>query len=228
MSKYNVLIVDDEEDICEILKFNLQSENITVKTLNSAEEVLNESLDDYHLILLDVMMGGMSGFQLADKIRHELNNDIPIIFLTAKDTENDLLTGFNIGADDYIYKPFSIKEVGARVNAVLKRKSLGGESKLDVLKVKDLELDANKKTVHIGGELIGLTKTEYEILSLLISHEEKIYSRDDIIAHVWDDNTYVSSRTVDVHITRLRKKINEYGKYIRNKSGYGYCFAINN
>lgn len=230
MNKYNILVVDDEEDICEILKFNLQDENTKVKTLHSGEDVLKEDIEQYDLLLLDVMMGGISGFQLADKLRQERHIETPIIFITAKDSENDMLTGFNLGGDDYISKPFSIKEVSARVKAVLKRqiKKVNQEQEEEnkPIVVEDLEINTVKKIVKIAGETIKLTKKEYDILYLLISKENKLLTRDDILNSVWSDDTYVSSRTIDVHITRLRKKIDKYGNYIRNRSGFGYCFSV--
>jgi len=228
MNKYNILVVDDEEDICEILKFNLQDENTKVKTLHSGEDVLKEDIEQYDLLLLDVMMGGISGFQLADKLRQERHIETPIIFITAKDSENDMLTGFNLGGDDYISKPFSIKEVSARVKAVLKRqvKKVNQEEENKPIVIEDLEINTVKKIVKIAGETIKLTKKEYDILYLLISKENKLLTRDDILNSVWSDDTYVSARTIDVHITRLRKKIDKYGNYIRNRSGFGYCFSV--
>jgi len=230
MNKYKILVVDDEEDICEILKFNLQDENTKVTTLHSGEDVLKEDIEQYDLLLLDVMMGGISGFQLADKLRQERHIETPIIFITAKDSENDMLTGFNLGGDDYISKPFSIKEVSARVKAVLKRqvKKVNQEQEEEnkPIVVEDLEINTVKKIVKIAGETIKLTKKEYDILYLLISKENKLLTRDDILNSVWSDDTYVSARTIDVHITRLRKKIDKYGNYIRNRSGFGYCFSV--
>lgn len=227
MNRYNILVADDEEDICEILKFNLQDENTHVTTLHSGEDVLKEDLKQYDLLLLDVMMGGISGFQLADKLRQEYHIQTPIIFITAKDSENDMLTGFNLGGDDYISKPFSIKEVSARVKAVLKRNARQEKQKVEdeIISINELSINTVKKTVKLSGEIIKLTKKEYDILFLLISKENKLLTRDDILSHVWSDDTYVSSRTIDVHITRLRKKIGEYGHFIRNRSGFGYCFS---
>ena len=228
MSEYRILIVDDEEDICEILKFNLQDNNTDVKTLHSAEEVLKEDINEYDILLLDVMMEGLSGFQLADKLRKDLNIDIPIIFITAKDSENDMLTGFNLGGDDYISKPFSVKEVSARVKAVLKRQSHKNQKDKEqeqYINIEKLCIDTIKKTLKINNTPIKLTKKEYDILLLLISKNGNLLSRDEILNKVWQEDSYVSARTVDVHIARLRKKLEQYGPYIRNRSGFGYCFS---
>jgi len=227
MNNNKILVVDDEEDICEILKFNLQDDNTDVTTVNSGEEVLNLNINQFDLILLDVMMGGISGFKLADKIRKELKSEVPIIFITAKDAENDMLTGFNLGADDYISKPFSVKEVSARVKAVLKRRPQREEEKeiQEHITYETIDINTINKTVKIDGEHIKLTKKEYEILKLLIIKDGKVLSRDEILNNVWQDDSFVVSRTVDVHIARLRKKLGEYGSYIRNRSGFGYCFS---
>ena len=223
-----ILIVDDEQDICEILEFNLANEGFDVTCANSAEEALEKITSDHALILLDVMMGGMSGFKMAEKLRKE-NNNMPIIFLTAKDTENDMLTGFSVGGDDYISKPFSIKEVIARVKVVLKRYNKPNQSAQPVNENKklafgNLAIDFEMKEVFINGESIGLTKTEFEILTLLASNPTRIFSREDMIEHLWKDAPYVTERTVDVHITRLRKKLGNMANLISSRSGYGYCF----
>ncbi|MDR1369179.1 MAG: response regulator transcription factor [Dysgonamonadaceae bacterium] len=219
------LVVDDEPDIREILQFNLESEGFAVDTAVSAEQalkLLNEN--SYQLILLDVMMGGMSGFRMAEKLRKE-GISIPIIFLTAKDTENDMLTGFSIGGDDYISKPFSIKEVIARVKAVLKRtekdSEASGKKKLDF---DGLVIDLESKQIHINEMSVMLTKKEFEILYLLFKNPSRVYSREEILDKVWGDESYVLERTVDVHVTRLRKKLGSHAVYIANRSGYGYCF----
>lgn len=227
MEQQRILVVDDEEDLREILQFNLESEGYLVDTAPSAEEALKMLTARYDLILLDVMMGGMSGFKMAEKLRKDLHNTTPIIFLTAKDTENDMLTGFNIGGDDYISKPFSIKEVSARVKAVLKRSgSQGEEQKKQTIDVGEIHIDLNTKCISIHDQIVPITKKEFEILSLLAQSPGKIFSREDILDKVWKDDSYVLERTVDVHITRLRKKLGEQGKHIVNRSGYGYCVEL--
>jgi len=169
------------------------------------------------------MMGGMSGFKLADKIRKELGLSVPIIFLTARETENDMLTGFNVGGDDYLSKPFSIKELVARIKAVLRR----GKNVVIVPKVitiDGMELDLNRKSVTIANETILLTRKEFEILILLVSHKGKYLSRQEILDRIWSDDVIVTERNVDVNIARLRKKIGKYGNLIKGRTGYGYCF----
>ena len=225
MDKQRILVVDDEEDLREILKFNLESEGYLVDTAPSAEEALKMLTEEYDLILLDVMMGGMSGFKMAEKLRKDFHNSTPIIFLTAKDTENDMLTGFNIGGDDYISKPFSIKEVSARVKAVLKRAgSLNAVNKKQVIDIGEMHIDLSTKCVSIHDQLIPITKKEFEILKLLLENKGNVFSREEILSRIWKDEVYVLDRTIDVNITRLRKKIGPYGKNIVTRLGFGYCF----
>lgn len=221
-----LLIVDDEADIREILQFNLENEGYIVDMAESAESAEKILLPEHGLILLDVMMGGISGFKFADKLRKN-GNSTPIIFLTAKDTENDMLTGFSIGGDDYISKPFSIKEVIARVKSVLKRSHIAGKEKREAptLTYGTLVIDLDMKSVTIDGKPIELTKTEFNILVLLFENEEKIFSRSDILKKAWEGDGIVLERTVDVHIARLRKKISPYGNHIVNRTGYGYIFS---
>jgi DNA-binding response OmpR family regulator len=221
-----ILIVDDEEDLCEILQYNLDNEGYDTDVVHSAEEAIKMPIHDYDLLLLDVMMGPMSGFKLADKLRKEFNNNVPIIFLTARDTENDILTGFSLGADDYIAKPFSVNELTARVKAVLKRTRGEKIKSQTIIKFGKIELDTAKKRLIINEEKIDLTKKEYEILRLLLENQTKVFSRDDILLRVWGDDVIVTERTVDVNITRLRTKLGEYGQCLRNKTGYGYYFEF--
>ena len=222
----HILVVDDEEDLCEILKFNLETEGYEADTAYSAEEALTLNLTDYDLLLLDVMMGEISGFKLASMLKkNEKTAHIPIIFLTAKDTENDMLTGFNLGADDYISKPFSIKQVQARVKAVLRR-SMEEKKPVNenILTYNTLKLDTQRIKATINGEEVALTKKEFEILKLLLENINHVFSREEILSRVWKDEVYVLDRTIDVNITRLRKKIGEYGKNIVTRLGFGYCF----
>ena len=226
MNEYRILVVDDEEDLCEILKFNLENEGYGVDTANSAEEALKMDLSQYHLLLLDVMMGEISGFRMANMLKKEKDTThIPIIFITAKDSENDTITGFNLGAADYISKPFSIREVMVRVKAVLRRTATPLPVKEEeVLEYKGLTLNIPQKKVSIDGTEVPLTKKEFEILMLFLQNKGRVFSREDILAKVWNDEVYVLDRTIDVNITRLRKKIGEYGKRIVTRLGYGYCF----
>ena len=218
-----ILIVDDEKDLCEILEFNLTSEGFYTEVVNSAEEAMKKHLDTFDLILLDVMMGEMSGYKMASKVRKELKLAVPIIFLTARTSENDLLTGFNVGGDDYISKPFSIKEVIARVKAILKRgvsESFSG----NIFKIQGLEVDTASKNVSIDKKSVNLTRKEFEILVLLLKHQGQYIEREEILNRIWSDDIIVTERNVDVNIARLRKKLGNYGEFIKGKSGYGYCF----
>lgn len=225
MNDYRILVVDDEEDLCEILKFNLEMEGYTVDTANSAEEALKLDIRQYNLLLLDVMMGEISGFKMARMLKADKDTaEIPIIFITAKDTENDTITGFNLGADDYISKPFSLREVIMRVKAVLRRTASVQVKEEEQLQYKGLIINIPQKKVTIDGEEASLTKKEFEILLLLLQNQGRVFSREDILAKVWHDEVYVLDRTIDVNITRLRKKIGNYGKYIVTRLGYGYCF----
>ena len=226
MNDYRILVVDDEEDLCEILKFNLENEGYEVDTANSAEEALKMDISSYHLLLLDVMMGEISGFKMASMLKKDKKTaHVPIIFITAKDTENDTVTGFNLGADDYISKPFSLREVIARVKAVLRRTVTPETEKApEQITYQTLVIDITKKKVSIDGEEVALTKKEFEILFLLLQNKGRVFSREDILARVWSDEVYVLDRTIDVNITRLRKKIGIYGKRIVTRLGYGYCF----
>ena len=224
---FRILIVEDEEDLNEILQFNLESEGYHIDTAFSAEEALKKDLAVYHLILLDVMMGKISGYSLAQRIRKELRLEVPIIFLTAKDTENDLLTGFNLGADDYITKPFSIKELQARVKVVLRRsKTSPVEEVSNLLTIGEITLDQETKRLLLGDKKIELTRKEYEIISLLAKSPGRIFSREEILRQIWESDVIVIDRTVDVNMTRIRKKMEDYGSYIRNKPGFGYYLEI--
>lgn len=226
MNDYRILVVDDEEDLCEILKFNLENEGYEVDTANSAEEALKLDIASYHLLLLDVMMGEISGFKMANMLKKDKKTEkVPIIFITAKDTENDTVTGFNLGADDYISKPFSLREVIARVKAVLRRTAnTTTEQSPERLVYQSLVIDVTKKKASIDGQEVSLTKKEFEILLLLVQNKGRVFSREDILARIWSDEVYVLDRTIDVNITRLRKKIGIYGKRIVTRLGYGYCF----
>ena len=204
-----ILVVDDEAGIREIIQFNLENAGFEVDCASSAEEALEKLGPEHSLILLDVMMSGMSGFQMAEVLRKEKNNQIPVIFLTAKTDQNDLLTGFSAGGDDYIPKPFSINEVIARVRAV---------------EAGAVRIDVTRKEVFVGGEPVVFSKKEFEVLTLLASHPGQIYSREDIINELWKDAPYVLDRTVDVHIARIRSKLGNCKNYIVNRTGFGYIF----
>lgn len=231
-----ILVVDDEQDICEILQYNLETEGYEVDTANSAEEAMALSINDYSLILLDVMMGEMSGFQMARLLKDNPSTaQIPIIFITALDNEDNIVKGLNIGGDDYIAKPLSLKEVKARVKAVLRRAAVSEkrtdgdapmESKkaLGIVEFEGIRLNLNSKTATTDGEPMSLTKLEFELLALFIQNSNRVFSREELLHRCWPQDVYVLDRTVDVNITRLRKKLGKYGKHIRTRVGYGYSF----
>jgi len=227
MTPYRILVVDDEEDLCEILQFNLETEGYRVDVANSAEEALKLDLSVYKLLLLDVMMGEMSGFKMARQLRDiPKYARIPIVFLTAKDTENDRLTGFTIGADDYISKPFSIREVLARVKAVIRRTAVEEAPTQEelLLEYDGLIMNLNNKKVFVDGVEAQFTKKEFEILKLFLENRNRVFTRDEMLTKVWTDEVVVLDRTIDVNITRLRKKVGRFGKNIVTRLGYGYCF----
>ena len=224
-----ILVVDDEQDICEILQYNLETEGFEVVTANSAEEALQLPLHEFSLILLDVMMGEMSGFQMARRLKDSpATAQIPIIFITALDGEDNLVKGLNIGADDYIAKPLSMKEVKARVRAVLRRTlnmEYGHVIQDNRICYESITLDLNAKTVTLDGEELICTKLEFELLSFFLQHRGRVFSREDLLKYCWPQDVLVLDRTVDVNITRLRKKIGRYGQQIKTRVGYGYCFT---
>lgn len=227
--KQHILVVDDEQDICEIIKFNLKTNGYDVDIANSGEEALGKIATaprPYDLVLLDVMMGGISGFEVAQRLKgNAATENIPIIFLTAKDSENDTITGLNIGADDYISKPFSLQEVMLRIKAVLRRSgSQQDAQQANQLTYGTMVLDRDKKTVLIDGQDVAFTKTEYELLRLLLEEKGRVLSRQELIERAWPDDVLVSDRTVDVNITRMRKKIGRYSSNIVTRLGFGYLF----
>lgn len=214
-----ILVVDDEEDICAILKFNISKEGYEVVTANSAEEALTLDIASFNLLLLDVMMGGMSGFELTGKLKTDPKTaGVPVIFITARDTEDDAVEGLDLGADDYISKPFSIREVVSRVKAVLRRTAAIPDASTGIF------IDDEKKVVTVDGAAVALTRIEYEIFRLLFTNKGKVFPREDILSKVWPDDVIVTDRTVDVNITRLRKKIGEYGNRIVSRHGFGYLY----
>lgn len=224
--KQKILIIDDEQDLCEILQFNLTTAGYQVDTVNSGEEALKKDIKQYDLLLLDVMMPGMSGFELAAGLKlSESTANLPIIFLTALGDEQDKLHGFELGADDYIAKPFSIREVLARVKAVLSRTSPAATN-VQVLTYEGLTMDLTKMTVTVDGNPVQLTKTEYELLKLFLEHRGQVFSRQEVLDKVWPHDVVVTDRTVDVNITRMRKKIGRYSSCIVTRHGFGYLFVV--
>ena len=221
-----ILVVDDEQDLLEILKFNLETEGYEVVTATSAEDALQLDIASFDLLLLDVMMGGMSGFAMARQLKdNPATAQVPIIFLTARDTENDTVTGFNLGADDYISKPFSLREVMVRVRAVLRRTAKeNSEEEAKTLSYQGIVMNLDRKTVSVDGEDIPFTKTEFELLHLLLDERGRVFSRQELIERIWPKDVLVLDRTVDVNITRLRKKIGRFAKCIVTRLGFGYYF----
>lgn len=215
-----IFVIDDEPDICEILRFNLEGAGYQVRTALSAANALQQGIAGTDLILLDIMMPGMDGFALASRLKdNPATASIPIIFLTALDSEEDTIAGFDLGADDYIPKPFSIKEVLARVAAVLRRTG-------DTAHHSDGPgLDHDTRSLIVDGETVTLTRIEYDILSLLMGHPEQLFSREELLQRVWPEDVIVTTRTVDVNITRIRKKLGPYAKHLRTRSGFGYYYS---
>lgn len=235
MRKKRILVVDDEQDLCEILLYNLNAAGYDAEAAYSGETAfeqivnrtrlaLSSSEKSFDLLILDVMMPGMSGFELAERLKgNPATSSIPIIFLTAKDTEDDTLQGFGLGADDYVTKPFSVREVVARVKAVLARSQSTAIGEI-IVSFEGLVLDLGKKSATVDGESVSLTKTEFELLGLLLRHRGQVFSRQQIFDAVWPEDVVVSDRTVDVNITRMRKKIGRYGSCIVSRQGFGYVF----
>lgn len=229
MATERILIVDDEETLCEVLQLNLENEGYDVDIAFSAEQALALDLKSYSLILLDIMMGEISGIKMAKMMKADVRTaDIPIIFCTARDSEDDMVMGLNIGADDYIMKPYTVRNVIARVKSVLRRtaghKGTSVPVKPNILQVDGLVLDMEFKRCIVDGTEVKLARKEFELLAYLISHRGKIVSREQILSRVWSDEVVVLDRTIDVNITRLRSKIGAYGSYIVTRSGFGYGF----
>lgn len=218
-----ILIVDDEPDLCEILRINLEAEGYETEVAHSATEALRKGVEKCDLAVLDVMMPGISGFEMAERMR-TTGIDVPIIFLTAKDREDDKLQGFALGADDYVSKPFSVRELMARVKAVLSRATTANDEVTEHLAYEGLTIDMAQMKATVDGEGLNLTKTELELLRLLLSHRGQVFSRQQLLSEVWPSDVVVTDRTVDVNITRLRKKLGRYGQHIATRLGYGYVF----
>ena len=230
MKGKKILIVDDERDIGDILQFNLHAAGYQAEAVGSAEDAAGRlEAQAYDLVILDVMMPGVSGFEFAKQLKADtLTKHIPIIFLTAKDTEDDALEGFSLGADDYVTKPFSIRELLARVKAVLKRTTPYPRQEQEGLRYEGLSIDADSKTVTIDGEAIALTRTEFDLLRLLLEHRGQLFNRRELLENVWPQDVIVTERTVDVNIARLRKKLRRYASCLVSRTGFGYCFETTN
>lgn len=222
-----ILVVDDEELMCELLQFNLENEGYRVDTCYSAEEALKLNLESYNLLLLDVMMGEVSGIKLAQIVKQTpATAHIPIIFCSAKDCEDDVIEGLNTGADDYVKKPFSMREMAARVKSVLRRQSAMAHKPVsNRLKFDGLVLDLTAHNVFIDDEPVALTRTEFDMLALFMRNINRFFSRNEIFDHVWPEQVIVTDRTIDVNISRIRKKLGKYSSNIVNRSGFGYGFV---
>lgn len=223
-----ILIVDDEETLCDTLGFNLEAEGYEVETAYSAEEALTRNLAQFDLVLLDIMMGEISGTQLARIMKsNPATASVPIIFCTARDTEEDMIRGLDLGADDYIMKPYSLKAVLARIRTVLRRSAsvhTASVEENDAISYKGLVLSARNRSCTVDGNEVRMPRKEFEILLKLASNIGKVFSRGDLLKDIWPDEVVVLDRVVDVNITRIRQKIGPYGKNIVTRSGYGYSF----
>lgn len=220
-----ILVVDDEHIMCELLQFNLENAGYEVDVCYSAEDALKIDLASYDLLLLDVMMGDMSGLTLAQKVKSSAETEnIPIIFCSAKDCDEDVVLGLNCGADDYVKKPFSMREMVARVQNVLRRQSIHKRTSRRLV-FEGLVLDLTARTVDVDGVKTMLTRTEFELLALLMQNQNRFFSRNEIFDNVWPQEVIVTDRTVDVNISRLRKKLGKYSSNIVNRSGFGYAFV---
>lgn len=224
-----ILVVDDEETLCEALRFNLEAEGYQVDVAYSAEEALSLDLTRYDLLLLDIMMGEISGTQLARILRsNPATSSLPIIFCTAKDSEDDMVNGLDLGADDYIMKPYSVRNVLARVRSVLRRTAdapaTASAAQSDVISYKNLAVIPSKKICTVNGEEVKMPRKEFEILRMLMSNIGRVFTREEILNAIWTEEVVVIDRVVDVNITRIRQKIGEYGRNIVTRSGYGYGF----
>lgn len=224
-NRYRILVVDDEETLCEVLRFNLESEGFSVDVACSAEEALTLPLQDYSLVLLDIMMGSMSGTQFAKIMKSRADTSaIPIIFCTAKDGEDDMIAGLELGADDYIVKPYSVRNVIARIRTVLRRTGSDVATHQPLLAYKGVSMDIKSKICTVDSVDVRLPKKEYELLQFFLENRGVIFSRDELLKRIWADDVFVIDRVIDVHINRLRRKLGPYGRHIVTRSGYGYGF----
>jgi DNA-binding response OmpR family regulator len=221
-----ILVVDDDADICDVLQYNLENEGYSTEVAHSAKEAMKRSLHLFDLLLIDAIMGAMSGFNFAEKIRNELKLSVPIIFLSSEHNENDLLTGFNLDGDDYIFKPFSVNEILVRIKAVLNRYPDKHKKNNNIIRYGDVELDTSQKRLLINDECVELTKKEFEMLRVILQNPGKICTREDLLKKIWGKNSNVTARTIDVHISRIRNKLGEFRECLISKTGYGYYFEL--
>ena len=224
-----ILVVDDEETLCEALRFNLEAEGYQCDTALSAEEALGLDLHDYDLVLLDIMMGEISGSQMASIMKaNERTARIPIIFCTARDSDDDMIRGLDLGADDYITKPYSLRNVMARIRSVLRRTGVtraDSAPDADTLRFEGVEIHPSRKVCLVDGREVKMPRKEFEILCKLVTHPGQVFSREELLRQIWPENTVVLDRVVDVNVTRLRSKLGPYGGHIVTRPGYGYVFT---
>ncbi len=214
-----ILVIDDEEGIREGLREYLELEGYTVGAAASAEQALKMDPSSYDLLLLDIMMDGMGGLEMLRRLRADTSTArLAVILLTALDAEADMVAGLRLGADDYIAKPFSMRNVLARIEAVLRRSSPTPAEPEPA----GVACDRATLTVRVDGREVRMPRKEFEILALLLDHPGRIFSREELMARIWPENVVVVERSVDVHIARIRAKIAPYGKHIISRSGYGY------
>ncbi len=225
MSDFHILIVNEDSHLCRFLHSNLTSEGYNVKIANSAEDALSKKLIDFNLIITDITFKEMSGFKLAHSVRNTANTStIPLLFLTSKSTENDRLTAYSVGADDFMSIPFSIRELLARIRAILKRTEIKVINSTEILTYDNLQINILNKQVLVDGDETQFTKKEFEILKLLLENKNRLFTRSELLQKIWPEDAFVLGRTIDVNITRIRHKIGRYDKHIVTKLGLGYFF----
>lgn len=236
-TEHRILVIDDEEPICDILKFNLEREGFVVDCSYSAVDALDRDLTRYSLFIVDIMMERLSGYDFVQRLRSNMSTEkLPVIMCSALNDEDDKVTGLNIGADDYVSKPFSVSEIVARAKAVLRRSipTINAETENTRddyhpdITYKTIRIDQNEKVCYIDGMEVPLTRTEYDILVFFLTHRNRIYSREEIIQEVWSPDVLVSNRAIDTNLTRLRKKLGDYGNNIITRQGFGYGFKETN
>jgi two-component system alkaline phosphatase synthesis response regulator PhoP len=226
--KKTILVVDDEKDITDLLSYNLSKEGYAVITARNGKEALEKVKQKPDLVILDVMMPEMNGLQVLQELKKDKKtSSIPVLMLTAKGSETDEIVGLEVGADDYIVKPVKIGKIVARVHAALRRKDQSARESLpqvDLIKIQDLEINVSSYTATMGKHKLILPRKEFETLVYLIRNRGRVLSRESILNAVWGENVHVVDRTVDVHIRKIREKLDAYADYIETVSGVGYRF----
>ncbi|MEI6753407.1 MAG: response regulator transcription factor [Paludibacter sp.] len=225
MNKYSILIIDPDKDFCGYLQSNLKSEGYHVETCQSAKDILDLKLDQYDLVILETQLKDVSGF----KVVHELRNNhdtasLPIFFMSSKPGENEMMTAFSVGADDFLTKPFYIRELVARIKVILRRSEEQKNLNVEMLTYNQLKLNLSKMQVKVDEKTVPFTRKEFEIMKLFLENKNRIFSREDLLRLIWTEEAFVLGRTIDVNITRIRHKIGNYGNHIVTKIGKGYSF----